>query len=135
MTVVHGAVWRLPDEDTSTEDASLDAQQAHRSAKRGRAAITLWGHSNTVTCAEWVGASNAGVATASWDRSVLLYDVGSSSTAPVRTLVGHDGPLTSVAAARSSSLLLTASRDCTARSCGRAVRAHAADLTLGVRWI
>ena len=40
------------------------------------------------------------IATASWDRSALLFDVASGASKALRTLAAHDGPLTLIAAAR-----------------------------------
>ena len=81
-----------------------------------RPLLGLTGHSNCVSSAVWL-ASFGLIATASWDRSVLLFDVasGSGGSKALRTLGGHEGPLTAIAAASSSALLLSGSRDCTAR--------------------
>lgn len=40
------------------------------------------------------------IATASWDRSALLFDVASGASKALRTLAGHHAPLTMIAAAR-----------------------------------
>jgi WD40 repeat protein len=65
--------------------------------------IGLWGHSNAVSGAAWMSSCGL-IATASWDRSALLFDVASGGSKPLRTLAAHDGPLSSIAAATSASL-------------------------------
>lgn len=104
-------IWRLPPVvSADAENESLEALQAPDAGggnlcltrlrrKAMRPVLSLWGHSNAVSSAAWM-ASCGLIATASWDRSALLFDVASGASKPLRTLGGHDGPLTCIAAAR-----------------------------------
>ena len=128
-------MWRLPALAGADDDRDADAapsgwvgsmQQtstAMDSGGRGgrihrrkmlRPVLGLVGHSNALSGAAWMGPAGL-IATASWDHSAQVYDVASGGSKALRTLAGHDGALTVVAAASSSSVVLTGSRDCTAR--------------------
>ena len=105
-------IWRLPPivPADADRDAGSEAWQAADAGggnlcltrlrrKAMRPVLSLWGHSNAVSSAAWM-ASCGLIATASWDRSALLFDVACGASKPLRTLGGHDGPLTCIAAAR-----------------------------------
>ena len=102
------SVWRLPpdvfaDFDRTENVDALTCGDASGPNKRlGRKSLRpvlgLWGHSNAVSSAAWM-ASCGLIATASWDRSALLFDVASGASKALRTLAGHDGALTYIAAA------------------------------------
>jgi len=113
-------VWRLPPSKSSDLDPSdandkhsVDAASSGEAAQGSgavhkcggrrrtvRAVLALWGHCNAVSSAAWMPWCGL-IATASWDRSALLFDVASGSSKALRTLAGHDGPLTCIAGARS----------------------------------
>jgi len=108
-------IWRVPPLGPSCDhgmDESKDLEwlqppeagagalgQARVRRKTLRPVLALWGHSNAVSSAAWM-ASCGLIASASWDRSALLFDVASGASKALRTLGGHDGPLTCIAAAR-----------------------------------
>jgi WD40 repeat protein len=73
----------------------------------------IWGHEDVVSGVDWMPSLSM-IASSSWDKNVLLWDLQSTHSAPSRTLKGHDGPLTGVSASKNG-LLLSCSRDCTAR--------------------
>jgi WD40 repeat protein len=75
---------------------------------------TLWGHLQAVTCADWLH-SGGQVVTASADKTAMIFDAARGASKPLRSMVGHDGPLTWVSASRTRGIILTASKDCTAR--------------------
>eukprot|EP00960_Hanusia_phi_P009034 260522-Hanusia_phi.AAC.1 len=106
-------MWKLPAADAVSsekdEGRRIDARRLSL-----KASLTLWGHSDVVSSAAWIALSDS-VATSSWDKTVKIFDSSGASSKPLRTLVGHDGPLTSIASSPDGHLLLSSSRDCTAR--------------------
>ncbi len=110
-------VWRLPSLASMDKDLADCSDRDHepsafassfRSTRRGSGTTThasvlrpimgLWGHSDAVSGAAWMSSCGL-IATASWDRSALLFDVASGASKPLRTLAAHDGPLSCIAAA------------------------------------
>eukprot|EP00041_Stephanoeca_diplocostata_P024077 m.602711 g.602711 ORF g.602711 m.602711 type:complete len:487 (+) comp22450_c0_seq6:283-1743(+) len=74
------------------------------------------------------------LASASWDNSVVVYDVGNKTT--LHRLDGHMGNVTCLAFSKDNALLVSASTDCTLRvwhptqgHCFEVFQDHAADVT------
>jgi WD40 repeat protein len=131
-------VWRVPSDDDRDWDASVFGPEGTTSTtasvcnavstsfpsvqmpgrmprrKTVRPVLGIVGHSNVVSAAAWMG-SRGLIATSSWDRTAQVFDVASGTSKPLRTLGGHDGPLTWIAATSGSSVVMSASKDCTAR--------------------
>ena len=123
-------VWRLPsltgiDQDRDCSDRDHEASSfssSSRSMRRAsgtaahasvlRPVLGLWGHSNAVSGAAWMSSCGL-IATASWDRSALLFDVASGASKPLRTLAAHDGPLSCIAAATCAPLVSSLLPSCT----------------------